>query len=101
MTSDGRSQSTILVVEDVEETRLGIERLLIRDGYKVNTAYNEDDATFKARVEAPDLILMSLGFDTVGVGAIGRNIRDRSELPTGIPVVVFCIATIDEVAEAD
>jgi CheY-like chemotaxis protein len=38
----------ILVVEDVEETRDGIEKLLEADGYRVDPAREEEDAIARA-----------------------------------------------------
>ena len=37
----------ILVVEDVEESRDGIEKLLAADGYRVDPARQEEDAVAK------------------------------------------------------
>jgi CheY-like chemotaxis protein len=51
----------ILVLEDVEETRNGIEELLNADGYCVDPARNEREAVMKAMRQRPDLILISLG----------------------------------------
>ena len=42
-----------VVVEDVEETRDGIEKLLKADGYRVNPARDEDDAIERAKREPP------------------------------------------------
>src|SRR5438552_17382969 len=46
----------ILVVEDVEETRDGIEKLLERDGHRVDSAREEEDAVVTAARKPPDLI---------------------------------------------
>ena len=50
----------ILVVEDVQETREGTERLLMADGYRVALARDEPDGIENARRQRPDLILVSL-----------------------------------------
>ena len=50
----------ILVVEDVQETREGIEKLLMVDGYRVALARDEQDGIESARRQRPDLILVSL-----------------------------------------
>ncbi len=50
----------ILVVEDVAETRDGIEKLLKVDGYRVALARDELDAIESAQRKCPDLILVSL-----------------------------------------
>jgi DNA-binding response OmpR family regulator len=48
----------ILVVEDVHETRDGIEKLLKADGYRVALARDEPDAIESAQRDRPDLILV-------------------------------------------
>lgn len=101
MTSDRKSRAIILVVEDVEETRLGIERLLLRDGYTISTAGDEEEAILKASLQVPDLILMSLGFDSARMVAIARSIRHRTGLRADVPVVIFCVLSIAEGAEVD
>ena len=63
MTSDQEHRSVILVVEDVEETRYGIERLLTSSGYQVSTARDEEEAVLKASLQRPDLIVVSLGLN--------------------------------------
>lgn len=100
MTLDQVRRSLILVVENVEETRDGIERLLTRDGYRVSPARNEKEAVAKARLQAPDLILMGLGIDAVQIAEMGRRIREESGLGEAVPVVIFCVATLEEGAEA-
>ncbi len=89
----------ILVANDVEETRDGIEKLLTADGYRVDPARNEDDAVDRACRQCPDLILVSLGGLPVDVIASATRIRQRGGLSSEVPVVVFCIPTVDEGAE--
>jgi CheY-like chemotaxis protein len=89
----------ILVAEDVEETRDGIEKLLLVDGYRVDPARDEADAVLRARREAPDLILVSLQGQHVDVIAAARRIREAAHLSEGIPVVIFCVEAIPEGAE--
>jgi len=101
MTSNGERHPAILVVEDVEETRRGIERLLTRDGYKVTTADGENEAVLKVGLQSPDLILMSLDYADAQLVALARRIRDRSGLPAEVPVVVFCSGSVGEGAEVD
>ncbi len=99
MIPDRKWRSVILVVEDVEETRDGIERLLTAGGYQVSTARDEEQAVLKASLHRPDLILISLGLDAVQVLSAARRIRERAGLSEEIPVVAFCITSLDEGAE--
>src|SRR5678815_3459809 len=60
MNNEGDTNSIILVVEDVNETRDGIERLLKADGYRVTLARDEKDAIESAQRVPPNLILVSV-----------------------------------------
>lgn len=86
----------ILVVEDVHETRDGIEKLLTADRYRVAQARDERDAIENAHRTKPDLILVSLAGSPREVIFSALSIRQRSEIGEGVPVVVFCIEGIDE-----
>lgn len=88
----------ILVVEDVEETRDGIVKLLSADGYCVAAARDERGAIENAGRRSPDLILVSLGGPLRDVVATAQRIRLHSELSVNVPVVIFCSG---EVAEGD
>ena len=88
----------VLVVEDVAETRDGIERLLKADGYRVAVARDERDAIESAQLKRPDLILVSLAGLPREVIFTARRIRERAEVGEQVPIVVFCIG---EVAEGD
>ena len=96
MLKDNHRAPLILVVEDVEETRDGIEKLLISDGCRVDPARDEEDAVLRARREYPNLILVSLGGPTVEVIASASRIRERAQLSELVPVVIFCIQTLSE-----
>jgi CheY-like chemotaxis protein len=86
----------ILVVEDVYETRAGIEMLLKTNGYRVAFASSEGEAINSTRPERPDLILVS------GAGLLNNvlvnAVRMRMEAAVGdeVPVVVFCAQDIPE-----
>ena len=86
----------ILIVEDVAETRDGIEKLLKADGYRVAVARDERDAIESARRKRPDLILVSLAGLPREVIATARRIRELAEVGDQVPVVIFCVESIDE-----
>jgi CheY-like chemotaxis protein len=88
----------ILVVEDVQETREGIKKLLLADGYRIALARDEEDGIESARRQRPDLILVSLaGLPREVIGS-ARRIRQNAAIGEDVPVVVFCI---DEIAQGD
>jgi len=91
----------ILVLEDVNETRDGIEKLLKADGYRVALARDETEAIESAQRQRPDLILMSVAGLPHEVVAAAHRIRERSAVEEDVPIVVFCFEDIpagDEVA---
>lgn len=100
MAPDQQQRFFVLVAEDVEETRDGIERLLTTDGYSVSTAKTEKEAVLKARLQPPDLILMSLGIDAEEIADMGRRIREAAGLGGSVPIVIFCVGRLEEGTEA-
>jgi len=89
----------ILVVEDVHETRYGIEKLLKVDGYRVLLARDELDGIESARRQRPDLILISLAGLPRDVLGSGRRIRESAAAGDDLPVVIFSFDEITEGAE--
>jgi len=89
----------ILVVEDVHETRDGIEKLLKIDGYRVVLARDELDGIESAQRQRPDLILVSLAGLPGEVLSSGRRIRESAAAGDDVPVVIFCFDEIPEGAE--
>jgi len=92
---------TILVVEDVHETRDGIEKLLMADGYRVALARDERDAIESAQRTRPNLILVGLAGSPHEVVLSAVSIRERADVEESVPVVVFCIEGIDEGDEVE
>jgi two-component system, OmpR family, response regulator MprA len=90
-----QSSPLILVVEDIHETRDGIEKLLKADGYRVALARDETDAIESATQRTPDLILLSLAGLPQDVIASARRIRESAEKKR-VPIVVFYSDSIDE-----
>ena len=86
----------ILVLEDVHETRDGIEKLLTADGYRVTPARDETDTIESAQHTQPDLILVSLTGVTGEVLAMVHRLRERMAVRDQIPVVVFYVEDIAE-----
>ena len=87
---------TVLVVEDVTETRDGIERLLKTDGYRVTVARDERDAVESAQLKRPHLILVSLAGLPGDVIVTARRIREHAAVGEQVPIVVFCNGEMDE-----
>lgn len=89
----------ILVVEDVHETRDGIEKLLKVDGYRLLLARDELDGIESAQRQRPDLILVSLDGLPSEVLMSGCRIRESAAAGDDVPIVIFCFDEIAEGAE--
>lgn len=97
--SENLRSQTILLLEDIEETRYLIEKMLRASGYEVDLARDEQDAICRARFRAPDLILISLGLADEDLLTAAQRVRRESGLSQDIAVVIFCVPTIPEGAE--
>ncbi|HEX6719687.1 MAG TPA: hypothetical protein VF088_21460 [Pyrinomonadaceae bacterium] len=91
-----KKRPLILVVENVYETRAGIDTLLKADGYRVALASAEREAINIARLERPDLILVSGSALPDNVLVKARRVRKEASADDEIPVVVFCAQDISE-----
>ena len=99
MDIENGTKPIILVVEDVHETRDGIEKLLKVDGYRVVLARDELDGIESAQRQRPDLILVSLAGLPSEVLGSGLRIRASAAAADDVPVVIFCFDEFPEGAE--
>src|SRR3712207_8036540 len=83
--SDNR-QRTVMVVEDFEDNRFMMRRLLEMSGYRVVEAVNGQEAVEVAARERPDLILMDLSLPLLDGLAATRRIREQPDL-RAVPIV--------------
>jgi CheY-like chemotaxis protein len=77
---------TIMVVEDFEDNRFMMRRLLEMSGYQVLEAVNGEEAVEIAKRERPSLILMDLSLPLLDGLAATRRIRQEAEL-RDVPIV--------------
>ncbi|HLA09392.1 MAG TPA: response regulator [Pyrinomonadaceae bacterium] len=90
----------VLLVEDTEDNRFMMRRLLEMSGYKVIEAVNGEEAVKLAGQEKPDVILMDLSLPLVdGLGAT-RRIRRLPELQQTPIIAVSAHDTADFHSEA-
>ena len=71
------SQPLVLVVEDFEDNRFMMRRLLEMSGYRVVEAVNGNQAVEAAAREHPDIILMDLSLPQLDGLAATRRIREQ------------------------
>ena len=96
LTTNNQTKPLILVVEDIHETRYGMEKLLVADGYRVSLARDEEDAIENVREKPPDLILISLPGTPSEVILAATRIRENANGVEQVPVVIFCVEGIAE-----
>lgn len=91
---------TVLLVEDTEDNRFMMKRLLEMSGYRVVEATNGEEAVRVAQAESPGLILMDLSLPMIDGLAATRLIR---KLPTCEKTPIIAVSahdTSDFLAEA-
>ncbi len=88
MEAANSNNKTILVVEDFEDNRFMMRRLLEMGGYRVIEAINGQEAIHMAERERPHLILMDLSLPQLDGLAATRRIRQLDGMGT-IPIVAI------------
>ncbi|MFN2455336.1 MAG: response regulator [Pyrinomonadaceae bacterium] len=94
------SNQKVMVVEDFEDNRFMMRRLLEMSGYSVVEAMNGEEAVEIARREQPNLILMDLSLPLLDGLAATRRIREHVELRSVPIVAVSAHDTADFHADA-
>lgn len=98
--SNGQAAQVVMVVEDFEDNRFMMRRLLEMSGYQVVEAINGEEAVEIAIRERPGLILMDLSLPKLDGLAATRRIRQDPELRQVPIVAVSAHDTADFHADA-
>jgi two-component system cell cycle response regulator DivK len=93
-------KKTVMIVEDFEDNRFMMRRLLEMSGYEVLEAVNGEEAVRLALQERPGLILMDLSLPLLDGLAATRRIREFVELQDVPIVAVSAHDTADFHSEA-
>ncbi len=91
---------TVLLVEDTEDNRFMMRRLLEMTGYRVIEAMNGEEAVELAKSESPHVILMDLSLPVIDGLAATRLIRKLPELQSTPIIAVSAHDTSDFQSEA-
>jgi two-component system cell cycle response regulator DivK len=86
MEDKSEARPVVLVVEDFEDNRFMMRRLLEMSGYRVVEAVNGNQAVEFAASERPDIILMDLSLPQLDGLAATRRIREQ-ERERRVPIV--------------
>lgn len=99
-TEEVESKLNVLVVDDDDDIRFLIAKILRNEGYCVLEAASALDAEAAALLQTPDLILMDIGMPEVdGLSAVWR-LRERKELQEVPVIIVSAYDSFDLRAEA-
>ena len=93
-------KARVLLVEDTEDNRVMMRRLLEMSGYCVMEAVNGVEAVTQAEREVPQIILMDLSLPLIDGLAATRRIRQLSSLKDVPIIAVSAHDTLDFHAEA-
>ena len=91
---------TVLLVEDTEDNRFMMRRLLEMTGYRVVEAMNGEEAVKLAQAESPQLILMDLSLPVIDGLAATRLIRKLPDFQSTPIIAVSAHDTSDFQSEA-
>jgi CheY-like chemotaxis protein len=91
---------TVLLVEDTEDNRFMMRRLLEMSGFRVVEAMNGEEAVKLAQAELPQLILMDLSLPVIDGLAATRLIRKVPALEATPIIAVSAHDSSDFQAEA-
>ena len=91
---------TVLLVEDTEDNRFMMRRLLEMAGYRVIEAMNGEEAVTLAKAESPRLILMDLSLPVIDGLAATRLIRKLPQFESTPIIAVSAHDTSDFQSEA-
>ena len=89
MTQSGRAPLIVLVVDDFEDSRLVLRRMLETRDYSVIEAADGREAVETARRQCPDLVLMDLHMPRVDGLAATKLIRECKDACRDVPIIAF------------
>jgi two-component system, cell cycle response regulator DivK len=81
-------QRKILVVEDNEDSRELVVKILRRKGYQMVEAADGEEALAKALSEKPHLILMDISIPKIDGAEVTRRLKSREDFQN-IPIVAL------------
>src|SRR5215510_5150810 len=90
-----RSRKRVLLVEDFEDSRIGLSKLLETEGYDVLEASDGAEAIEIAIESKPDLILMDLSLPVVDGLYTTRKIKENEATKT-VPIIALSAHSRDD-----
>jgi len=93
-----KAQKRILVVDDEENTRLALTRLLAREGYDVKTASNGSEALNQIRIQPVELIITDLNMPVMNGLSFLRELN--REQPSSNVIMITAYGEVESYLEA-
>ncbi|GAQ94874.1 two-component system, cell cycle response regulator DivK [Thermodesulfovibrio aggregans] len=79
---------TILVVDDNEDSRELVKKILKKQGYEIIEAVDGEDALAKAIAYRPDLILMDISIPKIDGYEVTKRLKSRIDFKD-TPIIAF------------
>jgi PleD family two-component response regulator len=92
LTTEQGKQTTIFLIEEDEDTRIVLKQSLVRYGYRVSVAIDEEDALDRVGngLLYADVVLINLvGKSVEDALQVGRRIREHAKFDGITPLVVM------------
>lgn len=93
-----KPQKRILVVDDEENTRLALTRLLAREGYDVKTAANGSEALHQIRMQPVELVITDLNMPVMNGLSFLRELN--REQPSSNVIMITAYGEAESYLEA-
>jgi two-component system, response regulator, stage 0 sporulation protein F len=93
-----KTQKRILVVDDEENTRLALTRLLAREGYDVKTAANGSEALNQIRIQPVELVITDLNMPVMNGLTFLRELN--REQPASNVIMITAFGEVESYLEA-
>jgi DNA-binding NtrC family response regulator len=93
-----KPQKRILVVDDEENTRLALTRLLAREGYDVKTAATRSEALHQIRMQPVELIITDLNMPVMNGLTFLRELN--REQPSSNVIMITAYGEVESYLEA-
>ncbi|MEN2985400.1 MAG: response regulator [Thermodesulfovibrionaceae bacterium] len=78
----------ILVVDDNEDARELVKKILKKQGYEIIEAVDGEDAIVKAVAYRPDLILMDISIPKIDGYEVTKRLKSRVDFKN-VPIIAF------------
>ena len=94
--SINQPSNLILIVDDEPEVHAVLGKMLVREGYAIQSAYNADEAFEKVKTRKPDLIILDIMMPRISGIEVCNRLKDD---PATKDIMILIVSAKD--AQAD